>query len=139
MDSLHHKHNADGQLVVGTGHQSGAVPLDDALAGRFRFSVTWLERVIDDEKIAAAPRQRSPTPRPRTSRSPTPDAPSHFGKCPLGVAAIGRSLFLPDVELARCSRNARAAGVFGIFGRRLAVFFENHPDIGLISGRPVRI
>jgi len=51
---------------------------------------------------------------------------------PLGVVEIGRSLFLPVIELARCSRNARAAGVFGIFGRRLAVFFENHPDIGQI-------
>jgi hypothetical protein len=58
---------------------------------------------------------------------------------PLGVVEIGRSLFLPVIELARCSRNARAAGVFGIFGRRFAVFFENHPDIGKITGRRVRI
>jgi hypothetical protein len=65
--------------------------------------------------------------------------PSQFAKCLLGVAAIGRSLFFPDIRLARTSRNAGAAGVFGIFARRFAVFFENHPDIGQITGRPVRI
>jgi hypothetical protein len=58
---------------------------------------------------------------------------------PLGVVEIGRSLFLSVIELARCLRNARAEGVFGIFARRFAVFFENHPDIGQITGRPVRI
>jgi hypothetical protein len=43
---------------------------------------------------------------------------------PLGVVEIGRSLFLPVIELARCSRNACAAGVFGIFARRFAVFWK---------------
>jgi hypothetical protein len=62
-----------------------------------------------------------------------------FAKCSLGVRAVGRSLFLPDIELARSSRNARVAGVFWIFGRPLAVIFENHPDIGQITGRRVRI
>jgi hypothetical protein len=57
---------------------------------------------------------------------------------PLGVVEIDRSLFLPVIELARSSRNARAAGIFGIFGRWIAVIFENHPDIYQITGRPVR-
>jgi hypothetical protein len=40
----------------------------------------------------------------------------------LGVAGLGRSLFFPDIELARFSIKAHAAGVFGVFGGRLAVF-----------------
>ena len=68
----------------------------------------------------------------------TPDSFSDGGKFLQVDAAVGRSLFLPDIELAPCPRNARAAGVFGIFARRFAVFFENHPDIGQITGRPVR-
>jgi hypothetical protein len=55
------------------------------------------------------------------------------------LGPVGRSLFLPDIELARFSRNARGAGVFWIFGRPLAVILENHPDIGQISRRRVRI
>jgi hypothetical protein len=55
---------------------------------------------------------------------------SQFANAPLGVRAVGRSLFLPDIELARSSRNARAAGIFGLFRRHLAVIFGIHPDIG---------
>jgi hypothetical protein len=55
------------------------------------------------------------------------------------LGQLGRSLFLPDIELARSSRNARVADVFWIFGRPFAVIFENHPDIGQITGRRVRI
>jgi hypothetical protein len=41
-----------------------------------------------------------------------------------------RSLFLSVIGFAEYSENACAAGVFRILGGRLAVFFENHPDIG---------
>ncbi len=37
---------------------------------------------------------------PETPKEPVPDAPPISGNSPLGVAAIGRSLFLPDIELA---------------------------------------
>jgi len=33
--------------------------------------------------------------------------------------------------------SACAAGTFGIFDGRIAVIFENHPDIGQITGRRV--
>ena len=49
---------------------------------------------------------------------------SQFANAPLGVRAVGRSLFLPDIELARSSRNARAAGIFGLFRRQLAVILQ---------------
>src|ERR1700730_4535071 len=66
---------------------------------------------------------------------PLPSSPN----APLGVRAVWRSLFFPDIELARSSRNARAAGIFGLFRRQLAVIFGIHPDIGQITGRRVRI
>ena len=60
MDPLHHEHNARSLLVVRPGHQGRTIPLDNALAGRFGVGVARLERVIDDEKTAAAASQRSP-------------------------------------------------------------------------------
>jgi hypothetical protein len=44
----------------------------------------------------------------------------------LGVVKIGRSLFLPDIESARCSKNLCGPVVSAIFARWLAVIFENH-------------
>jgi hypothetical protein len=55
------------------------------------------------------------------------------------IAPEARSLFLPVIEIGVLSENACAAGLFDIFDCRLAVFSENHPDIGQITGRPVRI
>jgi hypothetical protein len=72
-------------------------------------------------------------------RQAQPELTNGADQSTIGVAGLGRSLFLPDIELARFSRNACAAGVFGVFGRRIAVIFENHPDIGLITGRRVCI
>jgi hypothetical protein len=57
----------------------------------------------------------------------------------IGVPPNLVSLFLPVIESDQYSGNACAAGAFGVFYRRLAVFFENHADIGPITGRPVRI
>jgi hypothetical protein len=57
----------------------------------------------------------------------------------IGVPPNLFSLFLPVIESDQYSGNACAAGAFGVFYRRLAVLFENHADIGPITGRPVRI
>src|ERR1700704_1976239 len=64
---------------------------------------------------------------------------SQFAMCWFGVALETGSLFRPDIELVPCPRNACAAGLVEIFGPGLAVIFENHPDIGQITGRRVRI
>src|SRR2546429_5189514 len=53
MDPLHHDHNASSLLVVGSGHQGRAVPLNHALAAHLGYGVARLERIIDDKKIAA--------------------------------------------------------------------------------------
>jgi len=53
-------------------------------------------------------------------------------------AALKRtSLFLPVIEIGAMIGSACAAGPFGLFGGRIAVIFENHPDIGQITGRRV--
>jgi hypothetical protein len=57
----------------------------------------------------------------------------------LAVRRRPRSLFLPVIEIQQMFENAGAAALFGILGQRLAVFFQNHPDIGQITGRRVRI
>src|SRR5450759_1913715 len=57
----------------------------------------------------------------------------------LGVSRGSPSLFLPVIKILQKLKSRCAAGLFGISGPRLAVFFQNHPDIGLITGRPVRI
>ena len=62
-----------------------------------------------------------------------------FGACSLAVDRKARSLFFPDIELSRYLGNACAAALFDISGGRIAVFFEKDPDIGQITGRPVRI
>jgi hypothetical protein len=46
------------------------------------------------------------------------------------IGPQARSLFFPDIELSRYSRNACAAGRFEIPGGWIAVFFEKHPDFG---------
>ena len=60
-------------------------------------------------------------------------------RCLLGVRERKRSLLFPDIELALNSRNACPAGLSGNFGRPLADIFENHADIGYLTGRRVRI
>jgi hypothetical protein len=62
-----------------------------------------------------------------------------FAECSLRVAVRSFSLFLPVIESAQYSGNACAAGLSGVFDCRLGVFFQNDPDIGLITGRPVLI
>ena len=55
---------------------------------------------------------------------------SQFADNSLAVAGDSRSLFLPVIQIGGTLGNACAAVVFDVFGGRLAVFFENHPDIG---------
>ena|ERR1700737_4780953 len=49
------------------------------------------------------------------------------------VALKRASLFLPVIEIGAMIGSDCAAGPFGLFGDRLAVIFENHPDIGQIT------
>jgi hypothetical protein len=53
------------------------------------------------------------------------------------VALKSASLFLPVIEIGAMVGSACAAELFGIFGGRLAVIFENHPDISQVTGRRV--
>jgi hypothetical protein len=55
------------------------------------------------------------------------------------VPAERRSLFLPVLKLTEKVRSARLQALFRIFCNPLAVFLENHPVFGQLTGRPVRI
>jgi hypothetical protein len=50
-----------------------------------------------------------------------------------GALAVSRgspSLFLPVIEILKKLETTVLQRLFGILGRRLAVIFQNHPDIG---------
>jgi hypothetical protein len=57
----------------------------------------------------------------------------------LPVYADQYSLFLPVLEFAQKVKNHWSAGTSGTFRNPLAVFLENHPVFGQITGRRVRI
>jgi hypothetical protein len=61
--------------------------------------------------------------------------------CPAGLPVPVQiaSLFLPVIDLFEKTRSARFQAPFRVFYNLLAVFLENHPVFGQITGRPVRI
>jgi hypothetical protein len=61
-----------------------------------------------------------------------------FGGIPLGVARTAAPCFSLLFLLAERLEVPALQGFLQIQGRRLAVFVENHPDIGQITARPVR-
>ena len=64
---------------------------------------------------------------------------SQFANLLIGDTGQPGSLFLPDIEIVRNPKSRCAAGLSDVFGHGLPVFIENHPDIGQITGRRVRI
>jgi hypothetical protein len=81
-----------------------------------------MRALAEGEKWLRAKRQRKCCP-PQLVRSPGARhfLASTFNKCSLAAASGKRSLFLPVIGSAQYSGNICAAGLFGVFDRRLAV------------------
>ena len=64
---------------------------------------------------------------------------SQFANLLVGDSGQPGSLFLPDIEIVGNPQSHCAASLSDVLGHGLPVFIENHPDIGQITGRRVRI
>jgi hypothetical protein len=53
MQALHHQHNGAMDLVIETGEEGVLVPLGTLVPSRLGLGILWLDRIIDDDDVAA--------------------------------------------------------------------------------------